>query len=53
MILGEYDSAITKTRILEDDTITIYGVSVGEYTYQSVMGASITVPGVLIEKIDQ
>lgn len=53
MILAEFDSSIVESRILEDDTITIMGTSAGLYTYTSTMGAEITIPSVLIDKIDQ
>lgn len=36
-------------RILEDDIITIWGVCEGNYTYTSVMGASISLPSIDIE----
>lgn len=39
-------------RVIEDDYITIYGISSGLITYESTLGASITIPGVLIDKID-
>lgn len=53
VLLGEYDSKIVSSRVLEDDHITIYGTSVGVITYQSTMGGNITIPGVLIERVDQ
>ena len=53
VLLGEYDSKIVSSRVLEDDHITIYGTSVGVITYQSTMGGNITIPGVYIERIDQ
>ena len=31
-------------RILEDDVITVYGVSQGLYTYETILGATRTVP---------
>lgn len=40
------------TRILENDKITIYGVSTGLITYDSTMGGKISIPGVLIEKYE-
>ena len=49
----EYNSDIVSSRVLEDDEITIYGVSAGLLTYQSTMGGNITIPAVLVEKIDQ
>ena len=52
-MLGAYDSSIVSSRVLDDDWITIYGVSKGLYTYQSTMGGKITIPLVLVERIDQ
>lgn len=49
----EYDPSIVPLRILEDDIITIYGVSVGTISYQSTLGGTITIPGATIDKIDQ
>lgn len=49
----EYDSSLVKSRVLEDDQITIYGISAGTITYQSTMGGNITIPAVLVQKIDQ
>lgn len=40
------------TRILENDKITLYGVSTGLITYDSTMGGKISIPGVLIEKYE-
>ena len=53
ILLGEYDSSIVSSRVLDDDFITIYGTSVGTISYQSTMGGTITIPGVMIDKIDQ
>lgn len=52
VILGEYDPAIVKSRILEDDLLTIYGTSAGTISYNSTLGGKITVPAVLITKIE-
>ncbi|MDO5118398.1 MAG: hypothetical protein Q4D34_07925, partial [Eggerthellaceae bacterium] len=52
VLLGEYDASIVSSRVLEDDWITIYGISAGTITYKSTFGGNITVPGVLIERID-
>ncbi len=49
----EYDKDIVSTRVLEDDIITIYGSSYGLYSYQSTLGGKITIPAVIIDKIDQ
>lgn len=48
-----YDSDIVSARVLEDDIITVYGVSTGTITYKSTMGGQITIPSALIQKIDQ
>lgn len=53
IILCEYRSNIVDSRILEDDIVTIYGVSKGLYTYKSTIGVSITVPLATIDKIDE
>ena len=53
ILYGGYDPSIVDSRILEDDYITIYGISVGTISYESTMGGQITIPGVAIEKIDQ
>lgn len=48
-----YKPSIVSSRILEDDVITVYGISVGTISYQSTLGGQITIPGVYVEKIDQ
>ena len=53
IIYGVYDSGIVSSRVLEDDNITIMGLSAGLLTYQSTMGGEITIPSMLIQKIDQ
>lgn len=53
VVFCEYDPSIVDSRILDDDIITIYGVSIGTITYQSTMGGPITIPGILIDRIDQ
>lgn len=39
-------------KILEDDIITIWGTSAGEYSYTSVMGAAITLPYISAEYLE-
>lgn len=53
ILLGEFDSTVVDSRILEDDTITIRGVSSGLITYESTMGGSISIPGISIEQVEQ
>lgn len=52
IIYGTYDKSIVSSRVLEDDYITIRGISEGLLTYESTMGASITIPSVSIDKIN-
>ena len=53
ILLGAYDPSIVSSRVLDDDYITINGLSAGLTSYQSTMGGKITIPAVLIEKIEQ
>lgn len=53
IIYCEYDKDIISYRILENDVITIYGVSYGLYTYETVLGNDTTIPCMLIDKIEQ
>lgn len=39
-----YDTEEGEDKILEDDIITIYGTSLGDYTYTSTMRAPVTLP---------
>lgn len=52
MIMVTYDPSNIEKRILEDDNVQIYGMCSGLYTYESVMGASISIPGILATKIE-
>ena len=52
IILIGYDPSIVDERILEDDYITIYGISIGIYTYESTLGGMISVPAVWVEYIE-
>lgn len=54
---GGYDNVVyikidnygSGSRILEDDWITIYGKFDGLYTYETVMGSSVTIPCIVVE----
>lgn len=52
VILVAYDSSIVDKRVLDDDTITIYGKSIGLYSYEATSGATITIPAIIVDKID-
>lgn len=53
---GRYDDVVylyvdnygSGARILEDDTITIYGYFDGLITYKTVLGASVTIPSIIV-----
>ena len=52
ILFAEFDSSVVDSRILENDTITIRGLSTGLITYESTIGGSISIPGVSIEQIE-
>lgn len=52
VLYGEYNSSIVSSRVLEDDFITISGISMGLLSYESTMGGTITIPSISIDKID-
>lgn len=57
---GKYNNVVyiyvdnygSDTRILEDDKITFYGVYDGLFTYETVLGASMSIPSIRVEYID-
>lgn len=51
-VMVVYEPEEDASRILEDDIVTMYGISSGLCTYTSVMGAEITIPSMLAEYID-
>ncbi|SES28235.1 coiled-coil domain-containing protein [Salipaludibacillus aurantiacus] len=53
ILFAEFDASVVDSRILEDDRITIMGLSTGLITYESTMGGQISIPGVSIEQIER
>lgn len=53
IIYCSYNPSIVSSRILENDTITIYGTSIGLLSYDSVLGGQVTIPGIVVWVIDQ
>lgn len=51
IIYGIYDNRILDSRLLEDDKIQFYGESCGIISYQSTLGATISIPSISIYKI--
>ena len=47
-----YTSDQVSVRILEDDILTIYGTVAGDYSYETVLGATVTLPWVHSDIID-
>ncbi len=52
ILYGVYDKKITSSRVLEDDIITVYGTSLGTISYKSTFGGTITIPGIVVSKIE-
>ncbi|MCC3864000.1 toxin regulator [Terrisporobacter petrolearius] len=52
ILYGVYDSSIVSSRVLEDDYITVMGLSSDLLTYESTMGGEITIPSMVVEKIE-
>lgn len=52
IIYGTYDPSILEVRVLEDDNITIYGTVSGLKTYTAVLGNSVTLPNISIDRIE-
>lgn len=52
VIYGSYLTDILDVRLLQDDIITIYGEFKGLITYETIMGGSVTLPYVLIDRIE-
>ena len=46
-----YYRAAGEARILEDDRVTVYGTSRGLYTYETVMGAEVTIPFIWADSV--
>lgn len=46
------EDQLSNNRLLEDDYITIRGISYGEYTYSSAIGGEITVPAVVVDSFE-
>lgn len=53
IIFAAFDKSVVSSRVLEDDVITIMGLSSGLITYDSTMGGKISIPGVSVDKIEQ
>lgn len=52
VIFVTYDSDLISYRLLEDDIINVYGLSLGTYSYEAVSGATITIPWINADIIE-
>ena len=52
VVLVGYKRPEGASRILEDDTITVYGVCLGVFSYTTVMNSTITIPAVMADHIE-
>lgn len=52
VVLLQVDNYGSGARILEDDHLTFYGTADGLYTYETVMGASVTIPKVTAKYVN-
>lgn len=52
VLFCSYKKSITSSRVLENDYITVRGISAGTITYESTMGGNITIPAMSVIKIN-
>lgn len=52
VVFVTYSSDLLNYRLLEDDKVTVYGVSYGVYSYKAVSGATITIPWLSADMIE-
>lgn len=51
VVLVEYPSDLPEVRLLDDDYITFTGVSFGTVTYETVLGSTLEIPSILVERV--
>lgn len=52
VVFVTYSNDLLGYRLLEDDQITVYGSSMGVYSYEAVSGATITIPWLMADMIE-
>ena len=52
VILIEYSEDLPEVRLLDDDYITFTGVSLGTIEYETVLGATLEIPSILVDRIN-
>ena len=46
-----FESMPKNIRVIEDETVTVYGTFIGDWTYDSILSSSVTVPGIAADDI--
>lgn len=52
VFVGFDPSILGGTHVLEDDKVTVYGTCIGQYSYQSTMGGTISLPGLYADQVE-
>ena len=52
IVLIEYSTDLPEVRLLDDDYITFTGMSFGTITYETVLGATLEIPSIFVERIN-
>lgn len=52
IVLIEYAEELPEVRLLDDDYITFTGMSFGTITYETVLGATLEIPSIFVERIN-
>lgn len=54
ILYADIPSSLTENnRVLEDDYLTLSGISMGLLTYESTLGGEITIPSIIVDNIDR
>lgn len=51
VFVGYDPSILNGTRVLEDDSVTVYGTCIGQYSYTSTLGGKISLPGLYADNV--
>lgn len=51
VFVGFDPSILGGTHVLEDDSVTVYGTCIGQYSYNSTLGSKISLPGLYADQV--
>lgn len=51
VFVGFDPSILNGTHVLEDDSVTVYGTCIGQYSYTSALGSKISLPGLYADNV--